>query len=295
MPSIKLFHECPQYRFLSWRLCQADDVSGQAWHQVLTYPAMMKSTYSKWFTWLLPVVLVLSGCGTMTARLLTTRQQICNSDDSYSLSIRQGLNLTLKDPVLRDTDIVFLMDSPPTAWQATTVGKQARYIFEQTGAGPDGNMIATGHELEISFLFEYAGNDYVMTGIKTSAIPPEFLDTMTSVIARVPRFITTVCQSSINPIRRNLTLQIDEQALELIPARSWVIAWLGAPLGPDHQGTVLSYVFRLQGDHAVQPVAKVEATYDQAGEYPLEIDATYQRYLAFADIPEATVTIKVNF
>lgn len=231
----------------------------------------------------------------MMGRLLSTKAQACKSNDFYSLKVEQGLELTLYDSVIRDSDVLLLMDASPTTWVNTDTGKVARYIFEQIQTGSQGTVSPTGRKLEISFMFERSDKDFVLSGMETSEIPVELLGSVVSMVNESSEMMQTVCETRINPFGRSVTFDIDPDTFELLPERESVISWLGESVESVGESNGLVYEFRLKGNQADQPVARINAQYKPSAVYPNLIDASYSRYQASVDVPTATVHVKLNF
>jgi hypothetical protein len=231
----------------------------------------------------------------MIGRLLSTKEQVCKSDDFYSIRVEQGLEITLHDSVILDSDVLMLMDASPTTWSNTGDGKIGSYVFEQIQAGPDGTVDPTGLEFEISFLFEQSDNDFVLSGVETSDIPMEILGSAVSMMNESTEMVQTVCETRINPFARSVKLNIDRDTLDLLPARELVVSWLGGAIEASGKNNGLIYEFRLKGDQENQPVARINAQYEPLADYPKLIDASYTHYQANIDVPAATLHVKLHF
>ena len=107
--------------------------------------------------------------------------------------------------------------------------------------------------------------------------------------------VQTVCETRINPFTRSVTLNIDRDTLDLLPARELVVSWLGETIEASGESNGLIYEFRLKGDQQNQPVARISAQYEPSADYPKLIDASYTRYQANIDVPAATLQVKLHF
>ena len=99
----------------------------------------------------------------------------------------------------------------------------------------------------------------------------------------------------MNPFSRSVVLEVDREMLNLMPARETVISWLGLSLDTAGNGDRLIYEFRLKGDEPDLPVVRIEAGYEQAGDYPVVMDASYSYYHASIDVPAGTMRLKLFF
>ncbi len=53
------------------------------------------------------------------------------------------------------------------------------------------------------------------------------------------------------------------------------------------------YEFRLKGEQANPGIARIDMDYDQAGDRPLTIEASFARYSASIDVPEGTLRMRL--
>jgi len=236
----------------------------------------------------------------MTGRLLTIRGQACEFDDYVSVHIDQGVEVSLHEPVMMESDISFLMGSSPTSRVESTDGVIASYVFEQIQPTPDNPGFYTGGEIEISFQFVASDDDFLLSGIRSSEVSEELRDNILSMVTNAAEMAQQMCETSINPFSRSVVLEIDREMLNRLPARETVISWLGpsldpSPLEPVSNDDRLSYEFRLKGDEPDLPVVRIDAGYEQAGDYPVAIEASYSHYQASIDVPAGTMRLKLFF
>lgn len=236
----------------------------------------------------------LSSCVSMTSHLFTVRKQACEFDSYFSLELGQSLEVVMKEPVLSDRDVFTLIGAPPTSKSLSKEGMTASYIFEQIPVNSENPGSLAGEQFEVKFLFTSSKKGHLLSGIKTSEIPPELLETSLPVLTDSSEMAQQACDMPINLLSRSLSVEIGEDSLDSLPTRQSIISWLGPPLASNDIGNDLSYEFQLMGDDKDLHVVRVDATYEQAGAYPTVIDASFTRYHASIDVPEGIVRVKLD-
>jgi len=101
------------------------------------------------------------------------------------------------------------------------------------------------------------------------------------------------CHFSINPFTTSVMLEIDNDMLALLPARSTLTSWLGSPVESTGNIGDLIYEFQLQGEYADSGIARIDMDYDPASNQPLAIEASFARYSASIDVPEGTLLMRL--
>jgi hypothetical protein len=246
-------------------------------------------------SWLLFSVVMLSGCMGVTSHLFSIRKQACEFDSYFSVEFDQSVEVALKEPVLSDRDVFMLIGAPPTSKSLTTEGMIASYVFEQIPVAADNQGTLAGEQFEVKLLFISSKKGYLLSGIKTSEIPPELLETALPVFTDTSEMAQQACDMPINLFSRSVSVEIGEDSLDSLPTRQSIVSWLGPPLASNDIGNDLSYEFQLKGDDKDLHVVRVDAAYEQAGDYPTVIDASFSRYHASIDVPSGTMRVKLDF
>ena len=267
----------------------------------------MKNSKIRLFFGVLVVTAVLSSCISMTSHLLTVRKQLCEFDENFSVVLDRGVEVTLHEPVLRDSEVFLMVGAKPTSRVITADGMTASYVFEQLQTATEQNKgskpfstkgsdpLFQGEEFELRFLFISTDKGLLLSGIQSSEIPIELFDSALTVIANSSEMAQQACDMPVNPLSRSVVVGIDRNMLDLLPARQSVVTWLGPPFESTDNSDDLIYEFRLKGEGTDLPVIRIDAGYGQAGEQPTEIDASFTRYHASIDVPAATMRVKLHF
>ena len=273
---------------------QVIDLPGQEGLSNLVYPVPMKISKYHPLLWLLFSAIFLSSCVSMTSHLFTVRKQACEFDSYFSVTFDQSVEVALKEPVLSDRDVFMLIGATPTSKSVTTEGMIASFIFEQIPVTSENPGTLAGEQFEVKLLFISSKKGYLLSGIKTSEIPPELLETTLPVFTDTSEMAQQACDMPINLLSRSVSLEIAEDSLDSLPTRQSIISLLGPPLASRDIGYDLRYEFQLKGDDKDLPVVRINADYEQAGDYPTVIDASFTRYHASIDVPEGIVRVKLD-
>ena len=230
----------------------------------------------------------------MTERLFTIRSQMCEFDEFVVLSIDQQLEVALREPVLLERDIYLLMDALPTTRASSPEGAVASYVFEQVHLDSGDKGVATGMELEFSFVFIQSDGELRLSKITSSRIPPEILASAALLAAGGATMAQQACDLSINPFKRSAVIEVDQEMLNLLPDRRTVITLFGQPLESDENNDKLTYEFKLKGNQGDRPIVRIDADYDDMGNRLETVKASFTRYDARIDVPEGTVRLTLN-
>ncbi len=230
----------------------------------------------------------------MTQRLFTVRGQMCAFDEFVALNIDRQIEVVLHEPVLLERDIYLLMDALPTSHSSSFDGAVSSYVFEQLQAGPDETIAATGVELEFSFVFVQSGGGLRLSRITSPDLPPELLASAALLAASSTKIAQQACDVSINPLKRSVKIEIDQELLRQIPDRRTAVEWFGPPLDSASNSDGLAYAFRLKGGQDDRPIVRIDAGYDENGEHLKTVNAAFTRYNARVEVPEGTVRLTLN-
>ncbi len=240
--------------------------------------------------WAFLGTLILSSCS-ITERLFSIRGQMCEFEEYVVLNIDQHVEVVLHEPVLLESDIYLLMDALPTARSNTSDGVVASYVFEQLPIDNGGRSVTSGKELEFSFDFIQSDGELRLSRITSSEIPPEILASAAMLAASSETMAQQACDVSINPFKRSVEIEVDQEMLNLMPDRRTAIAWFGPSIESEDNTDNLVYEFKLKGDQPDRPIVRIDAGYDASGDRLETVKASFTRYNAKIDVPEGTVLL----
>jgi hypothetical protein len=269
--------------------------AGQERFTFHVYPKQMKISKLRLFFVMFVATTVLSSCVTMVSHMFTMREQACEFDEYFSVSLDHGVDVKLNQPVLLESEVLLMVGATPTNRVITAEGMTASYIFEQLQADTESPINSIGEEFELRFMFTSSDKGFLLSGIQSSEVPAELLDSALVALAKSSEIAQEACDMPINPFSSSMVMGIDRDMLNLLPERQSVVSMLGPPFESNNNGDDLIYKFRLKGVSDDLPVVLINAGYEQAAELPTTIDASFTRYHASVDVPAGTVRVKLNF
>jgi hypothetical protein len=187
------------------------------------------------------------------------REQMCEFDEYFSVGLDHGVEVKLHEPVLLESEVFLMVGASPTTRVITADGMTASYIFEQLQVATENPMDSIGEEFELSFLFESSDKGFLLSGIRSSEIPTELLDSALTVLTNSSEIAQEACDMPINPFSRSMVVGIDRYMLELLPERQSVVSLLGPPIESKNNDDDLIYEFRLKGESDDLPVVRINA------------------------------------
>jgi hypothetical protein len=241
------------------------------------------------------VTIVLSGCITMASHLFTLRSQLCEFDDYFKVSLDQGVNVKLNQPVLLEREVFLMVGASPTSRVITADGMTASYVFEQLQTATESSKSSKSEAFELKFLFTPSDKGYLLSEIQSSDIPAELFESALTLVENSNEIALQACDIPINPLSRSVEIEMDRDMLELLPARQLVVSLLGPSSESTNHNDDLIYEFRLKSESTDLPVARIDAEYGQNDELPIAIDVSFTRYQASIDVPTGTMRVKLHF
>jgi hypothetical protein len=259
------------------------------------YPKRMKISKIRLFFVMFVVTTVLSSCVTMVSHMFAMREQVCEFDEYFSVSLDHGVEVELSEPVLLESEVFLMLGAAPTTRVVTADGMTASYTFEQLQTASKNHSDFIGEEFELRLLFISSEKGFLLSGIQSSEIPAELMDSALAVLTNSTEIARQACDMPINPLSRSVVVEIDRDMLELLPERHTVVSWLGPDIESSGNSADLTYEFQLKGEGTDLPIARIDASYGQAGELPVAIDASFTHYNMSIDVPAGTMRVKLHF
>lgn len=243
--------------------------------------------------WISCSTLFLSSCS-VTERLFSIRDQMCEFDEYVVLSFDQRVEVVLRKPVLLESDIYLLMDALPTTWDNSAGEVVANYVFEQLPLDSDDDNVFTTKEIEFKFVFIPSDGELRLSRVTSSEFPLEILASTAILAASSTKMAKQACDVSINPFKRSVVVEVDQEIFNLVPDRRTAIARFGQPLESAEDNDNLIYEFKLKGDQPERPIVRIDASYDAMGDRLVSVNASFSRYNAIIDVSEGTVLLTLN-
>mgnify|MGYP001819884242 FL=1 len=176
----------------------------------------------------------LSGC--MLNRVYAFKRQFCDYRANFTLVVDDGVTLQMHNPVLFDTDVVWLVGAKPTTWGKNGNRVEMLYVVEKDLPAPDPE-----YAIPLRLLFSEGGDRLLSAGMidknLSAMITPGLIE----------ETVAHACKSETSVLAKNVTFDLSELDRADIPDRGQILDALGPPQQTLKHERVMIYRFRLQG------------------------------------------------
>lgn len=236
---------------------------------------------------IIAITLVLNGC--LMNRVSTVHKQFCDFDSNFNIQFSDAAEMNFINPVLLDTDVVWMADAEPTEVIIRKNEKLMVYVMEKAVKFPD-----PAHDLRVSLKFERIDDQYKLATVQfdpklNALINPEIMDPETISLAS-----QNLCNVGWSMASRKIELDISGQDLDELPDRMEILALAGKPLEQDDMTTKLSYEYRLKGDHAKRPSARFTVWFDHTGQILERMESQYSYFHTSTDFVTRKMQLRVK-
>lgn len=247
------------------------------------------SARKTWITALSAVAftLILNGC--LINRVATVHKQLCDFDANFSIQFANSAEFVFMQPVLLDSDVMWMADAEPTEIVTSGNEKLMIYVMEKAVESPD-----PAEDIRVSLKFERIDEKYKLAGVRfdpklNALLNPEIMDPETI------RFASqNMCNVGWNLGSRKIELDISGQDLDELPSREEILALAGEPLESNDTTGKLSYEYRLKGGHPNPPTARFTVWFDDSGQKPARMDSQYSHFYTSVDFVEKKMRLRVK-
>ena len=220
---------------------------------------------------------------------------MCDFDNYVQVDIGAQLKVQLQEPVLLEKDVYMMMGASPTTRVETTDGVVASFVFELLQPGSGDIRMPTGEEIKLDLMFVHSNKHLRLAQIEMAEFPVDLLAGKIPDQAEMEVIATQVCEYSISPFSMSASMDIDSELLQDLPGRQAIIDWFGSPLETLDGGNTIAYEYRLKGADSDQQSGRIMASFDETGDKPLMVEASFTHYLASIDLVEGKMHIKLVF
>ena len=231
---------------------------------------------------LLSVTLALSGC--LLTRIYAFKHQFCDYDRNFALSIDQDARLYMHNPVLYDSDVVWLVGAPPTQSSGRGDILEMVYVVEKDERDADPK-----YSIPVSLRFAYSGSRYRLQ----EGVIHQNLTTVLSP-ALIANTVQHTCQSRPNLLGRSVEVDLSEVDDNDLPTRSDILDALGPPRNSFAAGRVLKYSYRLQNAEPNSDRTHAVVWFGPDGNRIERLRLSYFRYELDADFVRKRARISVR-
>ena len=244
--------------------------------------------------WLMAFLLLVVLPGCLLNRVTTVKAQFCDFDTHFTVAMNGSMEFQIHDPVLLDSDLVWLSGAEPTS---TSMGDDLflmRYIIEKVMPVPD-----TSKDIEIELAFSRHDDEFRLSRVRFDEQLSALFGSESVDQERMKEVVQNVCDAGIAMASPRMELEITEAELAMLPSREEMIRDFGEPTEVIEPGRVFAYEYRLKAslpEQAANPaaLARVVVWFDAAGENMIRMESRYSRYEARADFVNRKLQLKFH-
>jgi len=231
------------------------------------------------------VVLALSVSGCLLTRVYAFKEQFCDYQKNFSLQVGDGISLRMLDPVLYDSDVIWLLGAKPT--RETTRGDRKEMVFV---VEKDIEVSDPRYAIPLRLLFTRRdGGRYRMS----EGIIDKNLGTMITP-GLIEETIAHTCGAESSILAKNVTVDLSDLDPEAIPRRSAIEEALGEPTRIITPGRHVQYRFRLQGAGPEVEKTHAQLWFAADGETVERVHFRYLRYELDADFVRGIGVVSID-
>jgi hypothetical protein len=230
--------------------------------------------------------LLLSGC--LLTRLFTFKQQFCDYKSNFSFVTGESFRVSLVNPVLLDTDLIWLAGAAPTETEERPDSRRLQWTVDKVL--PEGGVFKPEFdELAVDTRFMLEDGDYrlsevVMDQRFSYVVSPHLMD----------RHAENVCHSSWLVLGKSGEIDLSDADLSGQPHRQEIIDHLGQPTGVTDDGTGLRYEYRLRGSTREGKQYSFEFWHDPDSGELLRSSTSSIRFISTTDFVKKKMMIKIK-
>lgn len=178
--------------------------------------------------------LLLGGC--VYLRLLEVKNQLAKFDDFFSVEVTDSFTLHLKDPVIYDSDILYLTEINPSRIDTEQESATFVYQFEKVETNPAPSQIKKDLTFSFAFNADKKLDRMVVSPEILQIVPAKFLELS----------IRAIGHGKVDKVKRQLKGDVEKVAQDglVIPTYKSMISVLGKPYEEVGKHDGLHAVFR---------------------------------------------------
>jgi hypothetical protein len=235
--------------------------------------------------------LALSGC--LLNRMVELKDQFCDFDSNFSLQFEDSMEFSFNQPMLLDTDILWLSGAPPTKTTKSADELTMTFVIEKVMSQP-GYLPDPADDIQVDLHFDRFDDGFKLRRVRmdpklTTLMNPDFFDK--EVINSAAQ---EICDTGRSFASTKMEMDIPELELRMLPNRQEILELLGAPLEHIDQDTGFVYQYRLKGEKHQSEFARLVVWFDESGEKPVRMESNYSRYHTIADFIEKKLFLRVT-
>ena len=181
---------------------------------------------------LLVLATQLSGC--LLNRVYAFKNQFCDYQANFSLLVQDEVTLQMHNPILLDTDVVWLLGAEPTARSNHGNWLEMLYLVEK-----DLPVAEPGYAVPLRLRFN-----------RHKRLSAGVIDKNLSTIITpglIEETVAHACNSQTSIVRKNVVFDLSGLDQADLPDQEQILEALGPPQQTLENGRLMIYRFRLQG------------------------------------------------
>jgi len=231
---------------------------------------------------LLLLLSLLSAC--LLTRVYEFKAQFCDYPRYFELQVGEVIALSMREPVLLESDMIWLMGAAPSYREETESGLDLLYVIEK-------DLPLPNPEYAVPLRLRFTTGD---GGYRLSAgIIDKNLGSMITP-GLIDEVVSHTCESNTSILNSNVTVDLSGLDLSAIPRRKDIEEALGLPTRTAADGRVATYQFRLQNAQSDVEKSSARIWYAANGERVERIHLRYLRYQFDADFEAGTGVISIQ-
>ncbi len=231
---------------------------------------------------LLVISAQLSGC--LLNRVYAFKEQFCDYERSFTLQVNDGVTLEIHKPVLRDTDVVWLLGAEPTIRRITDGQLEMDYIVVK-------DLPQITHEYAIPLHLRFSNTDG--QALLSMGMIDKNLSAMITP-GLIEETVAHTCSSTTSLAKKNVEFDLGDLDRDDIPDRQQILQSLGAPQQILENGREIVYRFRLQGAGPEVEKSYARVWFAADGEAVDRVRFRYLRYELDADFVAGKGSIAIR-
>ena len=227
------------------------------------------------------IVLTLSGC--LLTRVSTFKTQLCDYPNNFDLRIDEVVQVSMHNPVLLDTDVVFIAGAEPFEQNKADDTLEMHYVIEKQQIHTDPSS-----DIPIHLRFRRLDGKYRLEKGQVNKDLRALLNP-----AIVEYYLSNSCAIQPNLWRRSVEIDLSGLDKSKLPTRNNILEALGPPLTTSSDSHIV-YEFRLKGADPDTSTSRTAIWFDPTDDQVLRVSTRYMYYEVEADFVAAKAVMKIT-
>lgn len=185
--------------------------------------------------WLLALTLMAQLSGCLLNRVYAFKEQFCDYQSNFTFVVDDGVSMHMHHPVLRDTDVIWLLGASPTFRTEGTETLEMVYVVEK-----DIGENAAEYAIPLHLEFQQKNGQMLL---RAGIIDKNLSAMITPGLIR--ETVAHACTAQARMVSRSVHFDLHDLDPDDIPTPQEIVAALGPPNGEATGGML--YRFRLRG------------------------------------------------